>query len=253
MLSATRHDKILETLQQEKGSSTAALSKLIKVTEATIRQDFNKLESQGLIKRIHGGAILTKNSDFELSYNEYKERFNNEKQRIAEAASRFISDGDTILLDASTTVLQIAKRLDWKYNLVVITNAPDIILELAGKNNFSVISTGGMLRAKSMSLVGPTAESNLEELRANTLFIGINGITFEEGITTVSPLEAQVKKAMIRSSKQVIGVTDSSKFGKVESSIVGPLTILNKIITDKNIPEKYLKNFEKKGIELIIV
>lgn len=253
MLPTARKAKILELLSRKKSIEVTTLSKILNISEVTVRRDLEQLNDRGLLKRTHGGATSLESTDFELSYQVQLERHKEEKERIAQAASRYVADGDTIILDASTTVLQIIKNLQGKRELTVVTNAIDNILKLAGNGDFTLVSTGGMLRKKSMALVGPIAGKTLGDFCAHKLFMGISALTLEQGITTVSPLEAEVKRAMVKSAREVIGVTDSSKFGEINSSLVGPVTIMHRLITDDKISDEDLTGLKERGVEVIVV
>lgn len=255
MLSETRRAKILDVVRQQGSAEVVHLSKTLGVCEATIRRDLNSLEKKGLLQRTHGGAIASIQTGvgFEPPYIIQKDKFIKEKQGIGAKALEFISNGDTLILDASTTTLQIARQMQGKNDLTIITNSMDIINELANKKGTMVISTGGTLNKRSMSLVGPTAEQFLKEIHADKLFLGISAISFKEGITTPNIQESQTKKAMIQAAREIIGVADSSKFGKINLFNVAPVTVLHKIITDKGIQEKDRKFLEKKGVKVIIV
>jgi len=255
MLSETRRTKILEVLKFQGSAEVKNLSEILDVSEATIRRDLNMLERKGLLQRTHGGAIslIQKGTSFEPPYFIHKDRFIKEKQNIGMKALDFISDGDTLIMDASTTTLQIARFLQGKNNLTIITNGVDILNELSDKEGIVVMSTGGNLNKRSMSLVGPVAEQFLREVHADKLFLGISAISLKEGVTAPNIQEAHIKKAMIMAAREIIAVTDSSKFGKVNLFSVAPVSVLHRIITDRKIPEKDRKTLEKKGIKITIV
>jgi DeoR/GlpR family transcriptional regulator of sugar metabolism len=253
MLQEIRHSKIKEIIYNEKFVEVPRLAKLLDVAEITIRRDLDELAKTGVIKRTHGGAIITEENVVELPYTIKKDAQKDEKERIGIKAIEFISENDTIILDSGTTTLQIAKNLKNKKGLTVMTNGIEILEGLNGKDEYTIISTGGILRHKSMSLIGPIAERAVREFRANTLFLGIYAIDIETGITSSSHFEASIEKTMMESSKEIIGVVDHSKFGKTDSYLVCPVSSMHKIITDAKTPEKYINNLKEKGVEVILV
>ena len=248
-----RRASILENLGKNGIVQVNILSKSYKVSEVTIRNDLIHLEKKGLLIRTRGGAIKQQSVSHDFPLNE-KAIYNlNEKQRIAKKAVEFINEGDTIILDSGTTTLEIAKNLASFNNLTVITNAINIAGQLAQYKNLRVIMVGGTLRSKSLSLVGTTAEDSLKNFYCDKVFMGVDGIDTAYGISTPNIEEAHLNRVMINVSRELIVVTDYSKFLKRSLALICPISKINKIITDKKIPKEELYKLNNSNIETIIV
>ncbi len=251
-LSEERRNRIIEILNNQKKILVADLSELFETSEVTIRKDLDILEKRGLLRRVHGGAMANGFFVNDLSLN-LKERIHlKEKQKIADKAASLIKEGDVVILDSGSTTTQLARNIKYMNGVTVITNAINIASELAA-SELEVILTGGILREKSFSLVGPIAEDTLRSITADKLFLGVDGFDFEYGITTPNILEAKVNQLMIKASVEVILLTDSSKFGKRAKCVIADTTKIQKIITDKNIKAEDLQRFKDMGIQVFAV
>lgn len=254
MYSEERKQKILELIQSSGSMSTSDLAKSVGASPITLRKDLAILESMGLVKRTHGGAISKGIPNrMELSFSE-KTNFNlEEKVRIARRASEMIQVGDSIILDAGTTTLQIAKYIKDKIDIHVLTNSVYNLLELAESPGIEVSLTGGSLRKISRSLIGPLAISSLNSVHAGKLFLGATGVSLEKGLTSPNMIEAQTKSTMIRAADTVILVVDHSKFGKTALGKFGEIEEVQILITDKKAPSEVIERIIQKGIEVIQV
>lgn len=252
MLNEERRIKIQGIVTQKKRILVKQISKEFDISEVTARKDLEILEKRGILSRVHGGAILNQASVHDIALTEKEHIYPKEKQLIGEKAAQWIKEGDVILLDSGSTTTQIARNIKFKKDIKVITNAVNIASELAG-SEIEVILTGGFLREKSFSLVGPIAEDALRHTNADKLFLGVDGIHFEFGLTTPNLMEAKVNQLMIKKSLEVILVSDSSKFGKRSMSFIADVASIHKIITDRNIDRDELKRLEELGIEVFLV
>jgi DeoR family fructose operon transcriptional repressor len=198
------------------------------------------LESLGLVQRVHGGAVrIPSGSAMELSFFEKCKTNLDEKRRIGQKASEMVSMGDTLMLDAGTTTLQVAKHIKDKMGIHVVTNSIYILLELAEASAVEVSLTGGDLRKISRSLIGPLA--------------GATGISIEQGLTSPNMIEAQTKSAMIHVAKNVILVADHTKFGKTTLGKFAKLEDIQILITDKKAPSAMIREIIKRGVEVVQV
>lgn len=248
-----RRDKIIQKIQNEGSVRVDELSEEFNVSTVTIRNDLDFFEEKGLIDRTYGGALLRNNVYNDPSIEEKKKIHVEEKKRIGEHAVSLINDGESIILDSGSTTREIALRLKNKTNLTVMTNAINIGLELAGVSGLQVMLTGGVLRDKSYSLVGPEAERTMKNYFFDTLFLGVDGMDFDHGLTTSNPMEAQLNRLMVERSNRVIAVTDSSKFGRHSFSFICDLTPIDTIITDTEISSDYEERFKKRDISVVKV
>ena len=253
LLPAERLDRIRQLLLSQGAVRVAALSRELDVSEVTIRSDLARLEQEGFARRTHGGAVLARGTRFERPFAEQEARFREEKQRIGAAAAGLIEDGDTIILDVGTTTTEIARHLPQVTNLVVVTSALNIALELERHPGVTVVVTGGTLRPMQHSLVNPLATVLLSQINADKLFLGCNGVSADKGITNSNLQEAEVKRAMIAAAKRVIVVADSSKIGAVAAAHVAPISVVHQVITDDHADEAELDRLRQRGVEVLAV
>ena len=248
-----RQQKVLELLANHQSVRVSELALSLQVSEASIRRDLQSMEEAGLLRRTHGGAVGTQTSNFEPSLAEKEDRLKEEKAVIAREAVALIEDGEAIMLDAGSTTLQIARQLrqERSNTNTVVTNAVNIARELAAAD-LDVTLTGGSLRPLTFSLVGPIAEAALAGLHVDKLFLATNGVDLKHGLTTPNLAEAQVKRAMIASAKEVILVADHSKLGRISFCQFCPLTRIDCLITDAGAPADFLRALEERQIKVLI-
>ncbi len=252
MLPNQRREKILELIKEDGHAKVVDLSKIFKVTEVTIRQDLEKLEKEGIIKREHGGAFLENVESNVRSITLRNQDNMLEKTRIARRAIELINDGDTIILDSGSTTTEIARLISGYKNLTVITNALNIALILGGDPGINLVVTGGEFKAPTLSLTGQKAADFFNNLHADKLFLATAGITLKSGLTYPSISDIVVKRAMIESAEVVYLVADSSKIGKNAFASLGSLSLINYLITDSKITAKDRAMMKEHEIDLII-
>lgn len=226
------------------------------VSEVTIRNDLMRLEREGLLIRDHGGAILKEEAKRVTSLLRVEERAGQrgeEKRRIAQAAAAYVKAGDTIILDAGTTVVELASRIADITPLTVVTNALNVAMEIGTTSDARLIFVGGTFNRESSSTVGALTEHNLTELVVQKLFLGTQAFDLDHGLTDSTSDIAQAKRAMIRCAKQVILLTDSSKWSRAGLIKVAPLSEIDIIICDDQLPVEARVAIERLGIELILV
>jgi DeoR/GlpR family transcriptional regulator of sugar metabolism len=232
MLAIERRNQILSLLQKESRVVVGDLARAFRVTEETIRRDLEKLEKEGYAKKAYGGAIINESFNIDLPYTVRKKANVQNKQEIAALVSGLIHDGDHIMLDASSTALYIAKHLKNKKNLTLITNSIEILLELSDVTGWKVLSTGGVMKEGSLSLVGYQAEKMISSFHVDKTIISCKGIDIDRGITDSNEMEAHIKKLMLDSSNMKILAVDNSKFDKISFTKIEELTALNVVVTD---------------------
>lgn len=251
MLAIERRNKIMELLQNHQSVMVTDLSKKFQVTEETIRRDLEKLEKEGLLKRTYGGAVLNESTNVDVPFN-IREGTNIEgKQCIGIKLSEFIEDGDSIMLDSSSTAFHVAKNIKNKRKLTVITNSEKVILELSNAKDCKIISTGGTLKANSMSFIGHAAEKAILNYNVDKAIISCKGIDMDKGITDSNEMEVEVKKAMIQSADKVFLVVDSTKFDKVSFVKILKYEQVDYMITDKQLSKEWQDFIEGFNIRLI--
>lgn len=208
-----RRDQIMALLQRQGQLTVRGSAELLGVSEVTIRSDLALLEREGLLRRVWGGAVLERPLWPEGSFATRLKQQAAEKERIARAAAALIEDGDTIMLDASTTAYAIARQIAERRNLTVITNGMHLALALGAHPAITTIVVGGQVRGETGSLAGTLAEEMLERLHASKGFFSSRGLTAAKGLTESSIPEGQLKAAMVRHVDRVIAVLDSGKLG----------------------------------------
>ena len=250
----TRRARILDEIESKGQVSVTDLSHSFNVSEVTIRNDLAQLEKQHMLIRARGGAIKIKlqNIGVDSPLSEKMRDHFKEKQRIGQAAARLISEGDTIILDSGTTTAEVAKNLDQFKDLTIITNAINIATILAEKYDFNVFMPGGFLRKKSLSLVGVMAEENIKKYYCDKVFLGVDGLDSNHGLSTPNVEEAHVNQIMIDIAKKIIVVTDSSKFFHRRFASIAPISKIDILVTDSGISDHDKKMLEQAGIEVII-
>jgi DeoR family transcriptional regulator of aga operon len=242
---------IMEEIQQNKQVDIFQLKTQFNVSEVTLRKDLRYLENKNLLIRSRGGAMISVKVGEDLSVKKRMVLNLDQKKSIAEAASSLIKEGDTIILDSGTTLMQLTNHLEKIRKLTVITNALDIALKLSEFNNLKIIVPGGIFRKKSFSLVGVTAVENFQIFRADKYFVSADGIN-KDGLFTSNLEEGQIAKIIMSNAKENIILIDSSKFDRNGIINFAPLSKIHTLVTDKNIPEIYLNYFTELGIKTII-
>lgn len=250
MLAIERRNEIFATIQQERRVVVSNLSQIYNVTEETIRRDLEKLEKEGLVKKTYGGAVINESINVDLPYNIRKKSNISDKQYIAKIISTMIEDGDHIMVDASSTALYVVKYIKTKKNITLITNSIEILLDLSDMTGWKVLSTGGLLKEGSLSLVGYQAEKMLKTFHVDKAIISCKGVDIESGFTDSNEMEVQVKKTMLNSAKQKILAVDNSKFDKVSFMQIGDFSDIDIIVTDKELEQRWQQTLETAGIDI---
>jgi DeoR/GlpR family transcriptional regulator of sugar metabolism len=248
-----RRIEILNHVKQKGRVSVLELSHQLGVSGATIRSDLQSLADQNLIIRTHGGAIPYKVGFNELSLALRRQRQIDEKLRIGKEAAALVTDGDAIFLDSSSTTLAIAKHLRDHRNLTILTNSLVIAQEMLDAAGVTVVMPGGKVRQDTASLVSPDNLGLLERLIIQKGFFGAHGITMADGLTDVSPEEAEFKLSLIAKCREIIIVLDSTKWGRVGLTSFARLKEADIVITDSQAPPDLVDQARKAGPEVILV
>ncbi|MGD8399767.1 MAG: DeoR/GlpR family DNA-binding transcription regulator [Bacillota bacterium] len=253
MFPVERRSKIMVILQREGRCLVGDLARELGVSEVTIRQDLDLLESQGLLGRTHGGAVLKDKFGLEQPFQMVETAFAAEKQRIAKAAAALLSAGDTVILDVGTTLTEVAKQLGKQQDLTIFTNALNIAAILESHPDITTIVTGGTLRPKQHSLVNPYADLILGKINVDIALIGISGIKVGQGVTNVNIAEAELKALFIKVARRRVVLADSSKVGKVSLAKVADLNQINLLITDWAADANEVNALREAGLEVQLV
>ncbi|MEI8131849.1 MAG: DeoR/GlpR family DNA-binding transcription regulator [Leptolinea sp.] len=252
MISAERRKKILELVEKRSSISVAEMCEKLDVSEMTIRRDLSMLSNQGLLQRVHGGAVSRQGRSYEPPYLLRSSKNIEAKQAIGQMAAALVIDGDSLALDNGSTVLELARLLVGNRNLTVLTASLAVANILADAPGIRLILSGGILRKEEGSLIGHIAEKTFQEFRIDKAFIGVGGISLENGLTEYNLEDTLVKRNMIGNSEQIIVMTDSSKLGKTRFSYVAPLSVVDVLVTDSQASEELLQEFRYLGIETLL-
>lgn len=253
MLVEDRKSSIIQMLEERSSVTVAELSELFELSEVSVRKLLVSMENDGQLKRTWGGAVSIQGSLREFSHEEKQPKNLQEKMCIAQAAYDCINDNDAIFLDAGTTTAQLARLIKSgdKKNLVVGTNAVNIAQELAGAQGVSVIVIGGEMRHNILSCVGPLAEEALKKLFFDKGFLSGNHLTVENGFTTPTLVEAEVKKLIMNACKTYYCVLDYSKFGDDSLVRIAATNELDGIITDWRTSKQFIEELRERGVKVI--
>lgn len=253
MITYERRQSLLKLLRKQPGLRVPELASALHVSEGTVRNDLNALEADGHIHRVHGGAILIEHVDFlKTSFTARHQENAAEKMAIAQVAAEMVNDGDSILLDASSTAYYFAQAIQTRNRLRVVTNGLDVARFLAHNPANKVILIGGILNQDGSSVTGLFNERIIEELHIQKAFVSCSGFSLERGMTEVHIEEAQLKRKVIGASREVIALIDSSKIGQEDLTPFARVEQINHIFTDSGISPQWAQLIERAGIALTI-
>lgn len=250
MFAIERLNKIKERLFRDKRVDVFALSEQFSVTEATIRRDLDKLEQQGYLVKIYGGAVLKEDiAHTAIKPDTEDDPMSEEKKMIGKIAAQMVENGEAIFLGPGSTCLEIAKNMKDK-RVTVVTNDIRVGFELMDCAGIKVIMTGGDLVGSSYTLVGGFALKALDGIYINKAFVGVKGVHLDSGYTVGSYEEALVIQSVKDISSEMIVVADYTKFNRIGFAKLGDLTMAGKVITNKQIPSEYKRHFFEQTVKL---
>jgi DeoR/GlpR family transcriptional regulator of sugar metabolism len=249
-----RQQQILRMVEEHGRVFVAELSRRFGVSEQTIRKDLLTLERERRVVRTHGGAISPERGRPELGF-DVRRRFEPQaKARIGARAAALVADGQTIAFDASTTALEVARRLrergGWR-ELTVVTNGIRIAEELAGESGVTILVPGGRMRWEALSLVGPWGDGLFRRINVEHAFLGAAGFTIEAGLTDATEEEAQIKRAMVAGAREVTGIVDHTKWGRAALATFCRTDRISRLITDAPAPAELRLAATRAGLDLV--
>lgn len=251
MTIAERHKYILEQLKQTGTVRVVELSDEMNVSVVTIRKDLKVLEDRGILFRSHGSASSRELFIHDRSVNEKQHLFSEEKKQIARTAISFLTSGEAIIIGSGTTAFYFAQFIPEDLELTVLTAAMNVSQALLSKPNIEVVQLGGVVRKNATSVVGPFAEEMLKQFACSKLFLGVDGLSLEFGLTTSNMMEAHLNKAMIKAVQKTIVLCDSSKIERRGFGRICEVEEVDVVISDGGMPEMVVAELEGLGLEVV--
>lgn len=250
MTIAERHKYILDRLKETGTVKVTELSEQMNVSMVTIRKDLRILEERGTLYRSHGSASLRDLFVNDRSVSEKQQLFFDEKQLIARKAAELVQPGEAIIIGSGTTARYFAEALPEQMELTVLTSALNVSLAILQKPNIELVQLGGPVRKNASAVVGPFAEEMLSQFACSKLFLGVDGLSLEQGLTTSNLMEAQLNKAMIQVAQKTIILCDSSKIGQTGFSKICDIDDADVLVTDKQVGRNFVQSIEELGISV---
>jgi len=248
-----RRQFLFDLLRVQPGLRVLELAQALDVSAGTVRNDLNALEGEGKLKRVHGGAVLTDQEQFQS--HSFVRRYRQNiaaKLAIAQGATFLIQDGDSIFLDASSTSFYFARALSPRRGLRAVTNGFEVARELAQNHSNQVILLGGVVDNGSSSVTGLLSERIIEEFRFQKTFLACSGFSLERGMTEVHLAEAQLKRKVIESTQKLFALVDSSKFGKEDLTPFARPEEIFHLFTDSRLPAAWAEALQRAGVAYTI-
>lgn len=249
-----RRQMILQELDENGKVRVADLSRKLGCSEVTIRNDIKSMDAEGLLKRTHGGALCVRREREKKYQAESLYRHTELKKRIAACAYEFIDDRDTIILDDASTSFYLALHIKKhpEKRLAVVTNSLLTGNELAGVSHVDLYMVGGNVGGHLSATMGDSAVRNIEQFRVDKAFIGVHGINFEVGLTSIATPQMEIKKAILKVTEKVYVLADSSKFRGGYLSVICPIRDVYKIITDNEVSVENIRKAQEHQVPLVI-
>lgn len=251
MYAAERQQEILRQARAAGRVEVAALAEDLAVTSETVRRDLDALERQGLVRRVHGGALPVERLRFERGVSERAAAMAAEKERIAKAALEHLPREGAILIDAGTTTVRLAEAIPDDRELTVVTNALPIALSVCGRPRLTVLTVGGRVRGRTLAEVDRWALRNLAEITVDVAFVATNGVTVAGGLTTPDLAEAAVKEAMIAAANRVVLLADHTKVGDDQLCRFADISQVDVLVSDSGLDGEAVDAFTEAGVEVV--
>ena len=246
-----RKQKISELLKENDSVRVSELSRILDVSEVTVRSYLEDMEKKGLLSRVHGGAVSSYKPYYSMNLNQRLEANQTEKVEIAEKIAELIQDNDTVMLNAGTTTLLAFRKFPAEYNLNIVTNSIAIALEASSNPNYNVILTGGSVNTKYQFTYGTDAVRQVKKYHADKLILSVDGIDVEGGFTTYYNKETAVDVAMIEQADCCIVAADKTKFWRSAFAKIGDISVADYLVTNTGFTHERLAELEALGIKII--
>lgn len=251
MYAAERQQKILRRARRAGRVEVATLADELAVTGETVRRDLDALERQGLIRRVHGGALPVERLRFESGVSERLATMAPEKERIGKAALDHLPREGAILVDAGTTTARFAESIPDDREMTVVTNALPIALSLSARPRLTVLTVGGRVRGRTLAQVDRWALRSLSEIRVDVAFLATNGVSVAGGLTTPDLAEATVKEAMVTAANRVVLLADHTKVGDDQFCRFADISQVDVLVTDTGLADDQARLLTDAGVEVV--
>lgn len=250
-----RRQRITALLREAGSVQVLPLSRQFEVSSQTIRKDLQYLEERGVATRCYGGAILSQivGPTAEPAVEVKRTLRADEKESIGRFAAGLVKPGESIVLDSGTTTAYIARHLPDDEDITVVTNDAGVLAELFGKKHIQIVMLGGLLRRKNMAFYGAQTEAAMDELLVDRLFLGVDGFELENGVTTHYEAEALLNRRMVKRAREVVAVTDGSKFGRTCMHRIIDVRDLSLLITDASAPQEMIEGTRALGVRVEVL
>lgn len=249
MLTSQRKQHILSALQRDGNVVAKSLSEALGLSEDTIRRDLREMAAEGLLQRVHGGALPLAPAGADFASRQ--QLASDEKVLIGRAAARLVRPGQVVFVDGGTTAVQLARHLPRTLQATVVTHSPSVAVELAAHTQLEVVLIGGRLFKHSVVAVGAAAMGAIARIHADTYFMGVTGVHAEAGLTTGDLEEAEIKRALMASAAETVVLASSEKLGVASAWVVNPVTAATTLLVSPEAPAKALAPLRKAGLTIL--
>jgi DeoR/GlpR family transcriptional regulator of sugar metabolism len=246
-----RQELIADFVNRKQRASIAELCETFGISEATARRDLETLDEQGLIRRVHGGAIPIRQTPPEMPILQRSSEEADEKREIGRVAADMVQDGETIFLGSGSTVLEMARALRGRKSITVLTNSLPVVNELADAEEITLAVLGGMFRPSELSFIGHITEQALTEVLADKVFIGIRAIDVKEGLTNAYVPETMTDRAILKIGREIIVLADHTKCDRVSTVRLAPISSIHALVTSKKTPHSFIDELRQAGLRVI--
>lgn len=249
MLTRERKAHILDVLQRDRRVVAKAVSQELGLSEDTIRRDLRELAGEGLLQRVHGGALPASPAVADLATRRHLSPEG--KVAIGRAAAALVKPGQVVILDGGTTAIQVARHLDPDLRATLVTHSPSVAVELANHANVAVELIGGRLFRHSMVVVGAAAAEAIARVRADLYLMGVTGIHPEFGLTTGDAEEAAIKRALSRQAAETVVLASREKLGAASPFLVAALSEIDALMVERSLPDETTRPYREAGVTML--
>ena len=249
MLTRQRKQHILSVLQRDGNVVAKSLSEELELSEDTIRRDLRELAAEGLLQRVHGGALPIAPADTDFASRQ--QLAPDEKVAIGRAAARLVKPGQVVFIDGGTTAVQLARHLAPTLQATVVTHSPSVAVVLQAPDGIEVVLIGGRLFRHSMVAVGASAMDAISRIHADICFLGVTGVHAEAGLTTGDAEEAAIKRALMAAAAETVVLASSEKIGAASAWVVNPVSAATSLLVSPEAPPAALASLRKAGLAIV--